>query len=189
MALTFWYGSRLLISGEYNATQFFVIYTAMINGSESAGQWCSFGPNMAQATAAANRILSFRVKEHHDFKPSLTKLVSDDKEGSHGAAITFQDVHFKYPTRDTPIFAGLNLTIKKGQFAGIVGASGGGKTTIISLLEQFYQPQKGKIMFDGVNVADIDLVEYRKAISLVAQEPTLFQGVSYHFPRPMHLLR
>lgn len=132
-------------------------------------KWCSFGPNMAQAGAAADRILSYRVREDVEVKPSLAKLLSDEDTSHGGAEITFQNVHFRYPTRDIPIFAGLNLTIKKGQFAGIVGASGGGKTTVISLLEQFYQPQKGKIMFDGVNIADIDLAEYRKLMSLVAQ--------------------
>lgn len=176
MALVFWYGCRLTSSGEYSVTQFLIIYTAMINGSEAAGQWCSFGPNMAQATAAANRILSFRVRERSEAKPSLSKFLNNDDPSHGGAEITFQNVHFRYPTRDIPIFAGLNLTIKKGQFAGLVGASGGGKTTIISLLEQFYQPNQGKITFDGVNIADLDLFEYRKAMSLVAQEPTLFQG-------------
>jgi ATP-binding cassette subfamily B (MDR/TAP) protein 1 len=176
MALVFWYGCRLMVSGEYNAEQFFVIYTAMIYGSQGAGQWVSFGPNMAQAAAAANRILSFRVREDSASTPSVNKPFGDDKSSDGGSEISFQDVYFRYPTRDIPIFAGLNMTIKKGQFAGIVGASGSGKTTIISLLEQFYQPDKGNINLDGTNVADINRNEYRKSISLVAQEPTLFQG-------------
>jgi ATP-binding cassette subfamily B (MDR/TAP) protein 1 len=179
MALAFWYGSRLLARGEYDATQFFVIYIAIINGSEAAGQWCSFGPNIAQASAAANRILSFRVPGNKKAAaaPLISKRSSQEDEPSQGGAeISFQDVHFRYPTRDVSIFAGLNLTIRAGQFAGIVGASGGGKTTIISLLEQFYHPQRGRITLDGTNISSMDIVEYRKAISLVAQEPTLFQG-------------
>lgn len=58
----------------------------------------------------------------------------------------------------------------------MVGASGCGKTSVVSLLERFYSPQKGKILCNGTDVADIDEKEYRRAISLVAQEPTLYQG-------------
>jgi ATP-binding cassette, subfamily B (MDR/TAP), member 1 len=105
---------------------------------------------------------------------SSTALPGDDSKG--GAELSFQDVYFKYPTRDISIFAGLSLNIKKGQFAALVGASGCGKTTVISLLERFYQVQTGQICFEGVNINDIDITEYRKAFSLVAQEPALFQG-------------
>jgi len=66
--------------------------------------------------------------------------------------------------------------IEKGQFAGLVGASGCGKTSIISLLERFYDLQKGKILCNGSNIAELDIRQYRKSLSLVAQEPTLFQG-------------
>lgn len=68
------------------------------------------------------------------------------------------------------------MTIKRGQFVGLVGASGCGKTTVISLLERFYHVDQGKITLDGINIEDTDIAEYRKAFSLVAQEPTLFQG-------------
>jgi len=172
MALAFWYGGRLLAAREYGPVQWLVIYTAVIQGSESAGQWCSFGPNMAQASAAANRILSLRTKDHSKGTISATELLSN--EG--GIEIDFRNVHYKYPGRDIPIFSGLNLTIQKGQFAALVGASGCGKSTIISLLEQFYHVQQGMITADGVNIREFDVREYRKAISLVAQEATLFQG-------------
>jgi ATP-binding cassette subfamily B (MDR/TAP) protein 1 len=127
--------------------------------------------DMAQASAAANRILSFRVTNKETSKPA-TEL--EDSEG--GVKIELRDVWFKYPTRDIPIFTGLNLNIEKGQFAGLVGASGCGKTSIVSLLERFYDVQKGKIICNGVNIAELDVRQYRKALSLVAQEPTLFQG-------------
>jgi ATP-binding cassette subfamily B (MDR/TAP) protein 1 len=155
---------------EYDMVQFLVIYIAVIAGSESAGQWCSFGPNMAQATAAANRILSFRIK------PTIGEALQKVPKGNGGAELELRNIHFTYPTRDIPIFAGLNLTIKNGQFAALVGASGCGKTSIISLLEQFYPIQRGSIMLDGINIKDLDVTEYRKIFSLVAQEATLFQG-------------
>src|SRR2546423_4143563 len=103
---------------------------------------------MAQASAAANRILSLRNWNETSQKPTLIDIPGNGSQG--GAEIVFTDVHFKYPTRDIPIFAGLNMTIQKGQFVGLVGASGGGKTTIISLIEQFYQVDKGTLTLDGV---------------------------------------
>lgn len=157
-------------TGEYNLVQFLVIYIAVIAGSESAGQSASFGPNMAQASAAANRILSFRNK------PVVHQAPKQVPEGLGGADIELKSVHFTYPTRDIPIFCGLNLSIKNGQFAALVGASGCGKTSIVSILEQFYPIQKGSVLLDGVNINDLDIAEYRKVFSLVAQEPTLFQG-------------
>ncbi|KAH7417080.1 P-loop containing nucleoside triphosphate hydrolase protein [Cadophora sp. MPI-SDFR-AT-0126] len=171
MALAFWYGGRLLASREYDAESFFVVYIAVINGAEGAGTLLSFGPNMAQASAAANRILSFRIRPKADAKPAL-----ELQDMSGGARIELRDLWFKYPTRDVPIFTGLNITIEKGQFAALVGPSGCGKTSIVSLLERFYDVQKGKILCNGTNIHDLDVRDYRKAISLVAQEPTLFQG-------------
>ena len=171
MSITFWYGGRLLGSFEYNPIQFLVIYIAIIQGSESAGQWMSFGPNIAAATAASNRILGFRVKESATSKAALALPPPGG-----GAEIAFQKIHFTYPTRDTPIFRCLSFTINAGQFAAFVGASGCGKTTLVSLLEQFYTIQKGTIRLDGVDITDLDIAEYRAGISLVSQEPSLFQG-------------
>ncbi len=108
MALTFWYGGQLLGSREYNATQFFVVYIAVVQGAESAGSLLSFGPNMAQASAAANRILSFRTA-----KEAIPKSSSELQDTDGGVKIELRDVWFKYPTRDIPIFTGLNLTVSR----------------------------------------------------------------------------
>ncbi|TGO92120.1 hypothetical protein BPOR_0010g00320 [Botrytis porri] len=171
MALAFWYGGTLLASREYGPINFFVVYTAIINGAESAGSLLSFGPNIAQASAAANRILSFRLPAE-----LIGKSASQIQNIEGGVKIELRDVWFKYPTRDVPIFTGLNITIKKGQFAALVGPSGCGKTSIVSLLERFYDVQKGKILCNDTDISELSIREYRKMISLVAQEPTLFGG-------------
>ncbi|KAF4782189.1 ABC transporter transmembrane region [Colletotrichum scovillei] len=171
-ALIFWYGSRLLASGEYQAQGFFVCFMAVIQGAEAAGQGLSFGPNAAQVTGASNRIINMRESRNQDLIPATERI--PDTEG--GVQIELRDVHFKYPTRDVSVFKGLNLTIEKGQFAALVGASGCGKTSIVSLMERFYDVQKGAILCNGKNINDINVYEYRKQLSLVAQEATLFQG-------------
>ena len=171
-ALIFWYGGQLLLKREYDVIAFLVTYMAVIQGAESAGQWLSFGPNAAQASAAANRILQARETRIRDSASQSEQI--PDTDG--GVKIELKDIHFKYPTRDVSIFKGLNITIEKGQFAALVGASGSGKTSIISLLERFYDLPKGQILFNGKNIADMNVYEYRKLLSLVAQEPSLFHG-------------
>ncbi|RYP20552.1 hypothetical protein DL767_009420 [Monosporascus sp. MG133] len=178
MALIFWYGSRLMASREYNIIQFFICYMSVVQGGEAAGQGFSMGPNAAQASAAANRILSIletrRLAEGASASEVEQQQHIPDTDG--GIKIELRDVHFRYPTRDVPIFRGLNLTIEKGQFAALVGASGCGKTSIVSLLERFYDIPRGQILANGVDIAGVDVYEWRRHLALVAQEPTLFQG-------------
>ncbi|GKT65417.1 ABC transporter [Colletotrichum tofieldiae] len=170
--LIFWYGGRLLASREYTVLSFFVCFMAVIQGAEAAGQAMSFGPNLAQASEAFNRILRLRDSMNRCDNPNSECI--PDIEG--GVKIELRDVYFKYPTRDVSVFEGINLTIGKGQFAALVGPSGCGKTSIISLLERFYDLQKGTILCNGKNIYDLNLYEYRKSISLVAQESNIFQG-------------
>ncbi|RAL01225.1 ABC transporter ATP-binding protein [Aspergillus ibericus CBS 121593] len=175
MALTFWYGGQLLASREYDTVAFFVVYIAIIQGGQSAGQFFSFGPNIAQAKASANRIL--RERDASDVirrDPEAEKLPTNDRRFT--ADVEFQGVSFQYPARATPTFDGLDLTIPSGSFVAFVGASGCGKSTIISLLERFYDPTGGLILFGGRDIRSIELASYRRALSLVAQEPQLFGG-------------
>ncbi|KAL2410372.1 ABC multidrug transporter E [Exophiala dermatitidis] len=179
MALTFWYGGQLLASREYNPTQFFLIYVAIIQGAQGAGQFLSFSPNISQATAAANRILGLRQQATETQKATSShpgKALQVVAKDVGGASIKFTGVTFKYPTRDTPIYRNLSFSMESGQFVAFVGPSGCGKTTVISLLERFYEPLSGTITFNGVDIRDIELSSYRRAVSLVAQEPKLFDG-------------
>ncbi|KAH8647454.1 ABC transporter-like protein [Tricladium varicosporioides] len=178
MAFVLWYGGRLLASHEYSPFSYLVVYLAVVQGSTSAGQSLSFGPNVAQAFAAANRIRTMRSKNNEHFGDK--SLNFDDTQGceknSKGIKIELRNVWFTYPTRDIPVLKGLNITIDKGQFAAIVGPSGCGKTSIISLLERFYTAQSGQILYHDTDINDINLTEYRNTISLVAQEPSLIEG-------------
>lgn len=180
-ALNFYYGGRLLADHKIGIIAFFVCFMAVTNGAESAGQSLGFGPNAAQVAAAANRILNMR--ETRLKVGSSDGEAIPDSEG--GLKVELQNVHFKYPTREGSVFKGLNLTIEKGQFAALVGASGCGKTSIVSLLERFYDLDKGRILCNGTDISDVNIYEYRKYLSLVAQEATLFQGMFPHnTPQP-----
>lgn len=89
--------------------------------------------------------------------------------------IEFKDVSFCYPSRpDVVIFDKLCLDIPAGKIVALVGGSGSGKSTVISLLERFYEPLAGEILLDGNNIRELDLKWLRQQIGLVNQEPALF---------------
>ena len=83
---------------------------------------------------------------------------------------------FAYKFGEVPVLSKLNLRVQPGQFAALVGATGCGKSTTISLLERFYDASSGEILCNGQDITTLDISEYRKQISLVAQEPTLYEG-------------
>ncbi|KAL7902887.1 multidrug resistance-type transporter protein [Trichoderma sp. SZMC 28014] len=171
-ALLLYYGGRLLANGELTVLKFFVSFMVALNAGEAAGQSLSYGPSAAQVTTASNRILDMRESRFQD----EVGVNEEIPESDGGVKIELQNIHFKYPTRDVPVFEGLSLTIEKGQFAALVGASGCGKTSIISLLERFYDPTDGKILYNGKDIAELSVKAYRRQLSLVAQESSLFHG-------------
>lgn len=100
-----------------------------------------------------------------------TGIVKEDVEGE----IEFQDVYFTYPSRpDVQIFQGFSLRLQKGRMTALVGQSGSGKSTVISLLERFYDPDAGKVLIDGIDLRKYQLRWMRERIGLVSQEPLLF---------------
>ncbi|KAK1990125.1 lipid A export ATP-binding/permease msbA [Colletotrichum falcatum] len=173
-ALIFWYGGHLILRGEIGIVSFLVCYSAAIHGAEATGNALSFGPNAAQAAAASDRVMSTRASVEKD--RSKTKDAGRMPPAKGGVEIQFRNVTFQYPTRDVDVLKGLNLTIGKGQFVGLVGASGAGKSSIISLLQRFYDVGEGEILFNNTPINDLDMVPFRKLMSLVAQEAALFQG-------------
>ncbi|KAF2747820.1 P-loop containing nucleoside triphosphate hydrolase protein [Sporormia fimetaria CBS 119925] len=171
MALTFWYGGTLLASREYDVAKFFVVYVAIIQGTMQAGMWFSIAPNLASATSAANRIMSIRPRSSTDSAPHDPLPDSEN-----GVGIEFRNVSFSYKSRDVRVLSNLNLTILPGQFAALVGASGCGKSTTISLLERFYDPTFGTVLYNDRDITTLDIAEYRRSLALVSQEPTLYEG-------------
>lgn len=172
-ALGFWYGGTLLGNKEITELHFFICFSAIIFGAQSAGTIFSFAPDMGKARQAAKEL-----KTLFDRVPAIDSWSQDgerfsDMEGT----IEFRDVHFRYPTRpQQPVLRGLSLTVKPGQYVALVGASGCGKSTTIALMERFYDPLSGGVFVDGKEISSLNINDYRGFLALVSQEPTLYQG-------------
>lgn len=169
MALCFWYGSSLL--GEYSLTQFYLVFFLVIFGTRSAANMFSLAPDMAKAKSAATEL-----KQLFERKPAIDVwstdgLVLDDIQGS----VEFRNVNFAYKAEQS-VLNGMSFSVNPGQYVALVGASGCGKSTTISLLERFYDPSSGAIYVDGKDISTLNLKDYRKHLALVSQEPTLYQG-------------
>ncbi|KAF8375591.1 pgp-11 [Pristionchus pacificus] len=93
-----------------------------------------------------------------------------------GGSVIFENVHFKYPTRETPVLKGLSWRVESQQTIALAGHSGCGKSTIIGLLSKFYQKSDGQILVDGKDIGTIDKNILRRNIGVVSQEPCLFNG-------------
>jgi ATP-binding cassette subfamily B (MDR/TAP) protein 1 len=136
------------------------------------------GPEMGKATSAAAAI--FKIIEYPseinaiaiDEDTSAKKILNtDDIKGK----IEFRNVWFRYPTRKQDfVLKGLQLTINPGEQVALVGESGCGKSTFINLLMRFYDPDFGEVLLDDVNIKEYNLHDLRKGISLVMQEPIIF---------------
>jgi subfamily B ATP-binding cassette protein MsbA len=90
--------------------------------------------------------------------------------------VEFQSVAFTYPQGDQPALQGVSFTLEPGKTVALVGASGSGKSTIASLLLGFYTPNNGEILIDGIPIGSYSLTDLRRQVSLVPQEPILFDG-------------
>jgi ATP-binding cassette subfamily B protein/subfamily B ATP-binding cassette protein MsbA len=89
-----------------------------------------------------------------------------------GVAVRFENVSFSYES-EYPVLANINLTVEAGQTIALVGATGSGKSTLASLIPRFFDPDEGRILFDGMDIRDIQLHSLRQQIAIVLQEPFL----------------
>ncbi|KAK0655190.1 P-loop containing nucleoside triphosphate hydrolase protein [Cercophora newfieldiana] len=175
MALGFWYGGRLMSFGEYTSTQFYTVFIAVIFSGEAAAGFFTYSTSITKAQRAANYIFGLRTTvpaENKDDQPPRPEKLLDG-----GAAIDCQDLEFSYPQRpEAKVLKGVSPQIHPGEFVAFVGASGCGKTTMINLLERFYDPTGGALFVDGIDLKTIHVGQHRSTIALVQQEPVLYQG-------------
>ncbi|EEY23237.1 ATP-dependent permease MDL2 [Verticillium alfalfae VaMs.102] len=181
-ATTGWAGNMtilamLIVGGNYVRTgamsvgdlTSFMMYTAFA-GSSLFGL-SSFYSELMKGVGAASRL--FELQDRH---PSISQTVGSKVESAQGV-IKFNNLSFAYPTRPAVnVFNGLNFEIPSGSNVCVVGPSGGGKSTVASLLLRFYSPTAGSITINGVDISQMNIKSLRRRIGMVAQEPVLFSG-------------
>uniref|UniRef100_A0A7N0REW6 ABC transporter B family member 9 n=1 Tax=Kalanchoe fedtschenkoi TaxID=63787 RepID=A0A7N0REW6_KALFE len=170
-ALALWYGGRLILKEGYNGGQVMNVLFALMTGGMSLGQ---AAPSVS--AFGAGKAAAYKMFETIKRNPTIDPLdpqgtVLEDIKGD----IELKDVYFRYPARpDVQIFSGFSLTVASGTTAALVGQSGSGKSTVVSLVERFYDPDSGEVLIDGINLKQYQLKWIRQKIGLVSQEPVLF---------------
>ncbi|KAK9271758.1 hypothetical protein L1049_002121 [Liquidambar formosana] len=172
-ALDFWYGGKLVYEGYIGAKALFETFMILVSTGRVIADAGSMTTDLAKGSDAVGSV--FAVLDRY------TLIEPDDPEGYQPEKITghveIHDVDFAYPARsDVIIFKGFSIKIEAGKSTALVGQSGSGKSTIISLIERFYDPLKGSVKIDGRDIRSYHLRSLRKHIALVSQEPTLFAG-------------
>jgi ATP-binding cassette, subfamily B (MDR/TAP), member 1 len=172
-ALAFWFGGQQISEGNLSFDDMLRAFFSIMLAAFGLAQAQMGFPDVGKAGAAVQRVFSII-----DRKPLID---SSSPEGGKPDAvkgmIEFKNVTFAYPSRpNVIIFKNFNLTVQPGKTMALVGPSGNGKSTVIALIERFYQPLSGTVMLDGIDITTLNLHWLRSQISLVNQEPVLFSA-------------
>ncbi|CAH1437657.1 unnamed protein product [Lactuca virosa] len=172
-ALDFWYGGKLISDGHLGSKALFQTFMILVSTGRVIADAGTMTNDLAKGSDAVQSV--FAVLDRY------TLIEPEDADGKKPEIITghveIRDVDFAYPARpDVMIFKGFSIDIEAGKSTALVGQSGSGKSTIIGLIERFYDPMKGVVKIDGRDIRSYHLRTLRKYIALVSQEPTLFAG-------------
>ncbi|SPF77922.1 ABC transporter transmembrane domain-containing protein [Pseudoprimorskyibacter insulae] len=147
----------------------FVIYSVMVAGA--VGALSEIFGELQRAAGATERLVELLGAQDSVRDPDSPLPVPQPVRGE----ITFDKVDFSYPARpNIPALSGIDLTIQPGETIALVGPSGAGKTTIVQLIQRFYDPNSGQVRLDGMPLAAMTRDQFRREIALVPQDPVIF---------------
>ncbi|KAL4328197.1 hypothetical protein AHAS_Ahas13G0176000 [Arachis hypogaea] len=173
-ALAYWYGGRLLVNGDITPKHLFQAFLILLFTAYIIAEAGSMTNDISKGNSAVGSV--FAILDRKSEIDPETSWGSDKRRKIRGK-VELKSVFFAYPTRpDQMIFKGLCLTVEAGRTVALVGHSGSGKSTIIGLVERFYDPLKGSVCIDEQDIVSYNLRMLRSHIALVSQEPTLFAG-------------
>ncbi|XVF16506.1 hypothetical protein REPUB_Repub10bG0036900 [Reevesia pubescens] len=172
-ALDFWYGGKLISQGYITTKALLETFFILVSTGRVIADAGSMTSDLAKGSDAVGSV--FAVLDRY------TRIEPEDPEGYKPEKITghveLHNIDFAYPARpDVMIFRSFSLKIEAGKSTALVGQSGCGKSTIIGLIERFYDPLEGVVKIDGRDIRSYHLRSLRKHIALVSQEPSLFAG-------------
>ena len=177
------------ISANFYNIRLFLVGILVINGKISYGDYIvsrtlfnSFQYNLSSLLSIKSRFTSLSVSlgkiyQQYNYPNKVVSLKNIIPSTPSLGKLSFSNVIFSYPfTSNTIVLNNLSMTIPSGKLCAIVGHSGGGKTTIAKLIQRFYDPEKGEIMLDDINIKDYNIEWYRHQIGYVEQEPPVLSG-------------
>ncbi len=166
-----WFGSRDVLSGDMTPGMLgqFLLYSVLAAGA--LGALSEVWGELSQAAGAAERLAEILTEEPEITAPPEPVALPDKPRGT----VEMRDIAFHYPARpDTPALHGLSFSVRAGETVAIVGPSGAGKSTIFSLILRFYDPDRGQILIDGVDIRKADPAAVRQRLAIVPQDSVIF---------------
>ena len=164
-----YYSGFMIRSGEMGINNFFSFLTAMMLAYQPIRSLATLNMLFYQAGAGAERV--FKILDN---KPKIKQIENLPDIKINTGGIEFKNVNYVYPNTQSHAVKNINITIKGGSTAALVGHSGAGKSTIINLLPRFYDPKDGVINIDEQDISKVKLNSLRKNISMVSQDIILF---------------
>jgi subfamily B ATP-binding cassette protein MsbA len=170
---TVWFYNEML-DGRMDAAGFMTMVICLIAIFDPLRKLSNLYTRLQRANAAAERVFEIidLPVEEPDRPGGWPVLPPLQRE------IAFEDVTFTYPGAERPAVQDFSLRVRRGERVAIVGPNGSGKTTLLAILARFFEPQSGRILFDGRDVAEHSLKSLRRQISLVTQETIIFAGTA-----------
>uniref|UniRef100_A0ABK0L5B8 ATP binding cassette subfamily B member 5 n=1 Tax=Rattus norvegicus TaxID=10116 RepID=A0ABK0L5B8_RAT len=170
-AAGFRFGAYLIQAGRMTPEGMFIVFTAIAYGAMAIGETLVWAPEYSKAKAGAAHLFALLKN-----KPSIDSCSQNgEKPDACEGNLEFREVSFFYPCRpEVPVLQDMSLSIEKGKTVAFVGSSGCGKSTCVQLLQRFYDPMKGQVLLDGVDVKELNVQWLRSQTAIVSQEPVLF---------------
>jgi ATP-binding cassette subfamily B protein len=167
-AIVLWYGSWLALRDALTPGDVLVFLTYLKNAFKPVQNFAKYTARLAKAAASGDRILDVLNQ-----KPDICDAPNAIPAPIFRGAVRFEGVHFGYESGQV-LLQDINLNIQPGQQVAVVGSSGGGKSTLVSLLLRLYDPTTGRVMIDGRDIREYTLASLRPQISVVLQDSLLF---------------
>lgn len=172
-ALDFWFGGKLVEAGQISAADVFKTFFILVSTGKVIAEAGSMTSDLVKGSSAVESV--FRILDRQSLIPGCSK-VSPGLERIKGK-IEMRSVDFSYPSRPKSlVLKKFSLEVQQGMSIGLVGKSGCGKSTVIGLIERFYDVEKGSIKVDNVDIRQLDIHWYRSCTALVSQEPVIYSG-------------